>query len=976
MDVNALLSADAPSHASVHPSPLKRETQQTDHHEPSRSNGHSSPSRATHPQSVDHPNGFSPSDAESRGSKRKLSGWTAPSDLIQPIIQHDRATPTDALFRKEEIQPPGPTPVPLPPVAVKAEVSPEPTPDISASSHRPLSHYARLGSRLPGSGDLGGSGSAERGWPCLPGVTVGVKRKRTGDEAEHGRADEMAREQEEEVVLEEECYSWTDLPMNKQGTSSHDRSPIPTNVSISPVGFRYIPCGPSPIPSPSPSHPFYRRVPALRAPFGTAEDTPLESPEPIQSSAVHLDWLDRSLYLKISPSAMTCTAEKGFRSVRGNVPVRQGAWYFECLILKGGGEGKTAVAGDQGGPALKGKPTGPVSERLGLGPGRQPPGVGTNGTTESSVTSPTQSGSRASNTQNPSAPGTASSSSSDGAHVRIGWARREAPVNGPCGLDAYSYGIRDATGEKVTLSRPKAYAELGGKGGFGTGDVVGCLISLPDRSVEDEDQSMGRREGKPLSNRDPVRKSSAKDEFDPSWIKRKRIPIRYKGQLYFESMEYTVPKEMEALVARDGRAMVPPADVNGEPSSVVAGQGIDSRAKSHTSPTKGKNDKARGKGKQAGKAVRKKAGGARRKRNEDRDYGEDSDEESRLPKTRTLPRLHGSKISFFLNGKPMASSPAFEDIFDFLPLRQTDAEIASQAALIKKLGALEASLRNRENPNDDGTLGYYPFISCFGGGKVQFHPGPNWMAPVDPMSWNLGFKMGRDGFQEPIVPRPLIERWQEFRDEETLYDRADEDELTELLRKERAAETAKKRVKTSGGSKASKSSTLKKASMAAALQASTPISRASSAVPSTSGSVPVSVSRPSAFLATMIQDRGTPGGTPAPDTPVHAESTQIEYAQSSPPKTATSVSSLGPGPTFTTTAPQPYPVYQREQTASGTSEDAAGDDDWSPLVSNAGDNDRQASDGPELPYGMEPMASLAPGTGQLQAYPATHYQRG
>jgi hypothetical protein len=44
---------------------------------------------------------------------------------------------------------------------------------------------------------------------------------------------------------------------------------------------------------------------------------------------VHLDPLDRSPYLKLSPSFHTCTAEKGFRSVRANVPVRTGAWYTE-----------------------------------------------------------------------------------------------------------------------------------------------------------------------------------------------------------------------------------------------------------------------------------------------------------------------------------------------------------------------------------------------------------------------------------------------------------------------------------------------------------------------------------------------------------------------------------------------------------------------------------------------------------------------
>src|ERR1700728_2755252 len=33
----------------------------------------------------------------------------------------------------------------------------------------------------------------------------------------------------------------------------------------------------------------------------------------------------------------------------------------------------------------------------------------------------------------------------EGSHVRLGWGRREAPLNGPVGLDGYSYGFRDKT---------------------------------------------------------------------------------------------------------------------------------------------------------------------------------------------------------------------------------------------------------------------------------------------------------------------------------------------------------------------------------------------------------------------------------------------------------------------------------------------------------------------------------------------------
>ena len=44
-----------------------------------------------------------------------------------------------------------------------------------------------------------------------------------------------------------------------------------------------------------------------------------------------------------------------------------------------------------------------------------------------------------------------------GGHVRIGWARREASLDGPAGFDAYSYGLRDIAGQKVHMSRPRDF---------------------------------------------------------------------------------------------------------------------------------------------------------------------------------------------------------------------------------------------------------------------------------------------------------------------------------------------------------------------------------------------------------------------------------------------------------------------------------------------------------------------------------------
>ncbi|KAI7902895.1 uncharacterized protein BX663DRAFT_508795 [Cokeromyces recurvatus] len=98
----------------------------------------------------------------------------------------------------------------------------------------------------------------------------------------------------------------------------------------------------------------------------------------------------------------------------------------------------------------------------------------------------------------------------NGPHVRIGWARREACLNAPVGYDAYGYGYRDKTGDKLFCSRPSQYGEP-----FQTGDVIGLYISLPTRPFKS--------------------------------VTRRRIPIAYKEHLWFEEKDYRPSKEMEAL---------------------------------------------------------------------------------------------------------------------------------------------------------------------------------------------------------------------------------------------------------------------------------------------------------------------------------------------------------------------------------------------------------------------------------------------
>lgn len=88
-----------------------------------------------------------------------------------------------------------------------------------------------------------------------------------------------------------------------------------------------------------------------------------------------------------------------------------------------------------------------------------------------------------------------------------------ACLNAPVGYDAYGYGYRDRTGEKLFCSRPQKFGEP-----FETGDVIGLYIRLPPRKPE-------------------TFKSAS----------RKRIPIAYKEHLWFEEKDYRASKEMEAL---------------------------------------------------------------------------------------------------------------------------------------------------------------------------------------------------------------------------------------------------------------------------------------------------------------------------------------------------------------------------------------------------------------------------------------------
>ncbi|KAL9104644.1 MAG: hypothetical protein Q9163_000448 [Psora crenata] len=123
-----------------------------------------------------------------------------------------------------------------------------------------------------------------------------------------------------------------------------------------------------------------------------------------------------------------------------------------------------------------------------------------------------------------------------GGHVRIGWARREASLEGPVGFDAYSYGLRDVGGQKVTRSRPADFAGAD----ICEGDVIGLELTLPSLSLH-------RKVVEGVYNK----AVDVSDDLDSSLsseapeILRDRVICRYRTRLYFESYEYQVSKPLE-----------------------------------------------------------------------------------------------------------------------------------------------------------------------------------------------------------------------------------------------------------------------------------------------------------------------------------------------------------------------------------------------------------------------------------------------
>ncbi|KAF2733905.1 Ash2-trithorax family protein [Polyplosphaeria fusca] len=360
-------------------------------------------------------------------------------------------------------------------------------------------------------------------------------------------------------------------------------------------------------------------------------------------------------------TATIVTNEKGWRMGRGNVAAREGRLYYEVKILKG------IPAGD-----------GPV-EQVDARTGNVVPGP----------------------------------------HIRMGWARREAPLDGPVGFDGYGYGVTDSRFEATHRSRPsKLYRPLPKSAkskhmkarpphnkpmpveyimdqNIREGDVIGLEIQLPSlslhRKVVEGIYNPAVDLGDGFDAQPVVRDAYNVDK--PLDIIRDRIPVPYKGNFYFEQLDYQTTKAMEAY---SDRGPLP---------------------KIHPSP----NHEEVG--------------------------------------VRSLPHSH---IKVFRNGKEVGI--AYENILAFLPPASAPSTQAGARAGF-----------------DDGMVGYFPAVSAFNGGMAQVNFGPNLWCPPDEIlkQKEQDTEMFGNSTNEHQIPegrklRPVGDRYKEQIAEDIVWDIIDE----------------------------------------------------------------------------------------------------------------------------------------------------------------------------------------------------------
>lgn len=365
------------------------------------------------------------------------------------------------------------------------------------------------------------------------------------------------------------------------------------------------------------------------------------------------------------PSVTMMTIEKGWRMCRGNVVAREGRLFYEVRVVNGvPAEGEVIPVGREGQP--------------------QP-------------------------------------------HIRMGWARREAPLDAPVGFDGYSYGVTDIRFDTMHRSRPgkitppsakkkgkpaKAATPAPGQtmpvDHVRTGDVIGLEITLPSlalhRKVVEGNYNPAVDMGDGF---DPVSIVPGAPPEDPHDIIRDRVPVPYRGNILFEISDLVASKPMDLYADRSPHASTALAA-----ASMAASKGS-------------------GSGTFAGQP--------------NPNHPE--------PALRTLPR---SSIKIYKNGVLIGT--AFEDLMAFLP---------PASAPTPGLGINQGF--------DDGMIGYFPAVSAFCGGIAQVNFGPDfWYPPPELADVAMTGGLGGAEVPEGRKLRAIGGRYSEQIAEDITWDIVDE----------------------------------------------------------------------------------------------------------------------------------------------------------------------------------------------------------
>lgn len=278
--------------------------------------------------------------------------------------------------------------------------------------------------------------------------------------------------------------------------------------------------------------------------------------------------------------------------------------------------------------------------------------------------------------------------------TRIGFARREHHLGYPPGASFYSYGLKLVGGHAKAFGSVLFGSEMYKTKGqplpeFQRGDVIGLMITLPSLEIQKKvvdgtyvpekpvaapkKGKKGKKPKEPVTEPEPVPSSEQSNQQELNTnsvndIVRFRYPILAgpgTKACYHESVEYTLQEDLRGVHA------------------------VNSNAHSKGNPVKAPDQN---------KMIRP---NLFPRPNEAR-------VDHPLPHFRTLP---GSKIEIWVNGRYLGI--VWEDLLAFLPPASYLEDPGAMVEVNKTKGKRKKAERVFV---DDGSLGYYPCVSVYGGG--------------------------------------------------------------------------------------------------------------------------------------------------------------------------------------------------------------------------------------------------------------------